>query len=84
MIGFILFGIPAAIIAAIKGFAPFRWLLALGLIGFIAVISLPSAKSKSISPEQAESRINDANKLGGWMAVINIILGVVVLIIRLL
>lgn len=84
IIGLILFGIPSVIIAGVKGFSPFRWLLAFGLIGLIVVISLPSAKAKEISPEEAAARINRANNIGGWMTGINLGLGVLIFFVALL
>ena len=72
MIGLLLFGIPAAIIAGFKGFKWGRWILALGLIGFIWIIFLKSAKAKDISSEEAARRAEKANNTGGWLAVINI------------
>ncbi len=84
IIGLILFGIPSVIIAWNKGFGPFRWLIAFGLIGLIVVISLPSANAKSITTEESEARTNRADNIGGWMAGINIGLGVIGLIISLM
>jgi len=84
IIGLVLFGIPSVIIAGNKGFSPFRWLIAFGLIGLIVVISLPSARAESITAEESEARINRANNIGGWMTGINIGLGVLVLIIGLM
>jgi hypothetical protein len=83
IIGLILFGIPSVIIAGSKGFSPFRWLIAFGLIGLIVVISLPSAKTDSITAEESETRKNRADNIGGWMTGINLGLGVVIFIITL-
>ena len=84
IIGLILFGIPSVIIAGSKGFSPFRWLIAFGLIGLIVVISLPSANAKSITSEEKEARKKKADNIGGWMTGINIGLGVIVFIISLM
>lgn len=84
IVGLILFGIPSAIIAGVKGFSPLRWLIAFGFIGLIVVISLPSARKKTLTKEDSVARTNKADNIGGWMAGINIFLGVVVLIISLL
>lgn len=84
IIGLILFGIPSVIIAGVKGFSPFRWLIAFGLIGLIVVISLPSAKADSITAEESEARINRANNIGGWMTGINLGLGVIIFMISLI
>ena len=80
MIGLLLFGIPAAIIAGVKGFKPLRWLLALGIIGLITVICLSNAKSSGITPEEAEKRAAKADSVGAVMAWINIGLAVVVVL----
>jgi NADH:ubiquinone oxidoreductase subunit 6 (subunit J) len=81
MIGMILFGIPAAIIAGVKGFKPLRWLLALGIIGFIVVLCLSSAKAQGISPEESAARASKANSVGAWMCGINLVLGVIALLV---
>lgn len=83
LIGLILFGIPSVIIAGTKGFKPFRWLLAFGLIGLIVVISLASAKAQDILPEEALRRAEKADSIGGWMTGINIGLGLVIFLISL-
>ena len=77
----ILFGIPAAIIAGLKGFKWGRWLIALGIIGFIWVICLKSAKADEISPEEADRRAEKANGVGAWLAGINIGLTVIFIFI---
>jgi hypothetical protein len=81
IIGLVLFGIPSVIIAATKGFSPFRWLFAFGFIGLIVVASLPGAKESYINAEESESRINRANNIGGWMTGINLGLAVIVFLI---
>ena len=53
IIGLVIFGIPSAIIAGVKGFKPFRWLIAFGLIGLIVVGSMASATKKGISEDDA-------------------------------
>ncbi|HEU18007.1 MAG TPA: hypothetical protein ENO00_01295 [Deltaproteobacteria bacterium] len=72
MMGLLLFGIPAAVIAGIKGFKWGRWILSLGIIGFIWVLFLKSAKANEISPEEAIRRAEQANRVGGWLAGINV------------
>ena len=74
----LVFGIISAFIAANKGFKPFRWILALGFIGFFTILFLPSAKAVGIDSEDAERRASKANSIGAWMAWINIILGVII------
>ena len=81
--GLLLFGIPAAIIAKIKGFKSLRWLLALGIIGFIWVLFLKSAKAQEISSEEAVGRAEKANTVGAWLCGINVGLAVIVLIFML-
>jgi hypothetical protein len=84
IIGLILFGIPSVLVAGSKGFKPLRWIIAFGLIGLIVVISLPSAKAKDISSEESIKRAEKANKIGGWMAIINLVSGVIVTLIILI
>jgi len=72
MPGFFLFGVPAAIIAKMKGFKSLRWLFALGFVGFIFVLTLKSAKVEGISPEEAADRIEKANSFGLWLCGINL------------
>lgn len=83
IIGLIIFGIPSVIIAGSKGFKPFRWLLAFGLIGLIVVSTMASANAKDISPEESAHRAEKANNVGGWMTGINLGLGVLVFLITL-
>ena len=64
----LIFGIIAAFIASSKGFKSLRWILALGIIGFITVIFMPSARVDGITPEEAERRASKANNVGAWMA----------------
>jgi hypothetical protein len=81
IIGIIIFGIPSAIIAGSKGFKPLRWLIAFGVIGLIVVASLSSAKAQDISSDEATRRAEKANNIGGWMAGINIALGLIFFLI---
>jgi len=80
-IGLILFGIPSAIIASVKGFKPFRWLIALGLIGLIVVSSLSSANARGITEEEAQLRTVKANSIGATMALINVGLSVILIFV---
>lgn len=68
IVGLVIFGIPAAIIAYSKGFKPFRWLIAMGLIGLIVVICLSSAKATDISEEEQSRRAIKGNKTGAGLA----------------
>ena len=77
IIGLIIFGIPSAIVAGVKGFKALRWLIAFGLIGLIVVACMSSAKDAGITPEESQRRANKANTVGAWMAGINLTLGVV-------
>ncbi len=77
----LIFGVISAFIAGAKGFKSLRWILALGIIGFITVLCLSSAKAAGIPPEEAKRRADKANTVGAVMAWINIGLGVVVLLI---
>ena len=67
LIGIILFGIPSVIIAAKKGFAPFRWLIAFGLIGLITVSSLSSARADGIDEDERIRRAEKGNRVGAIM-----------------
>jgi hypothetical protein len=84
IIGLILFGIPSAIVAGVKGFKPFRWLIAFGFIGLIVVATLANANARGISDEEVAKRAEKANKIGAWMAGINLGLGLVILVISLI
>ncbi len=82
----ILFGIPAAIIARVKGFKPWRWLFAFGVIGLIVVTGLSSAKAQGISAEESAARASEANGFGAVLVWVNVGLtvglGLAVLLIR--
>lgn len=67
IIGLIIFGIPSAIIAELKGFKSPRWLMAFGLIGLITVAVLNSAKAQGISDEERARRAARGDKIGAWM-----------------
>jgi NADH:ubiquinone oxidoreductase subunit 6 (subunit J) len=81
--GLLLFGIPAAIIAKVKGFNSLRWLLALGIVGFVWVLFLNSANAKGISPDESASRVEKANTVGAWLCGINLGLSTIVILILL-
>jgi hypothetical protein len=83
IIGLILFGIPSVIIAGSKGFKPFRWLIAFGLIGLIVVAFMPSAKAAGISPEEAQQRSERANRIGALMTGLNVGLTILLIIVAL-
>ena len=73
LLGFMIFGIPAMLVASKKGFADGRWLFALGLIGFVTVCFLPSARSSRISHRTARDRRESANGVGAVLCGINLI-----------
>ena len=79
----LLFGIPAAIIAKVKGFRALRWFFGLGIVGLIWVIFLKSAKAEGISPEVSSEREEKANTVGAWLCGINFGLAAIALIILL-
>jgi hypothetical protein len=81
IIGLVIFGIPSAIIAGVKGFKPFRWLIAFGLIGLIVVASMASATAKGITEEDAQTRADKADKVGAIMAWLNIGLSIILLLV---
>ncbi|MGI6495008.1 MAG: hypothetical protein ACOX5G_02785 [Kiritimatiellia bacterium] len=74
-------GVIAALIARAKGFKPLRWILALGIIGFITVLCLPSAEAAGIPEMESKRRADNANTVGAVMTWINIGLGLVVLLL---
>ena len=84
MLGLLLFGIPSALIANAKGFEPFRWFLALGFIGFLVILFMPSARSAGLAPDEAFARAAKGNSVGKWLCVINVLTIVSWLLIRLL
>lgn len=69
---FILFGLPAVLIASRKGFAAGRWIFTFGLVGLLVVACLASAKEPGISPEESAARANKANSVGAWLCGINL------------
>ncbi len=79
MFGMLLFGIPAALIAKVKGFKPLRWIPA-GLIGLITVMCLKSAKAGDINTAESEVRAKKAGIIGIWMCWLNIVLCIVAVI----
>jgi hypothetical protein len=78
IIGIVLFGIPAVIIAGVKGFKPLRWLLAFGLIGLIVVAALPSAKDKDVTDEVQKLRAAKANRIGAGMCALCLIASAII------
>jgi len=76
VIGTMLFGLPSAVVAAFKGFTPWRWLLsgAFPIPGLIAVCCLPSAKARSIDYIDAFNRKARGDIWGTWMACIGFLL----------
>ncbi len=84
MLPLLLFGIPAAIIAHYKGFASLRWLIALGLIGMITVICLPSTRAVGLLPEEAVARRIRADKAGAWLSGINVTMAAAYIIVTLI
>lgn len=70
-------------IARVKGFRPWRWSFALGIIGFITVLCMRSANERGISLEEAEARAIRANSIGANMCWINAAISVFALLIGL-
>lgn len=83
IVGLILFGVPSAIIAGAKGFRPFRWLIAMGVVGLIFVASLSSAKAANIPDEEREARAEKADRIGATLAMISIALSILLTMISL-
>jgi hypothetical protein len=73
---FIVFGIINALIANSKGFNPFLWFFAGGLLGLIVVLILPSANAALPEDQELyETRRKNSNIAGG------IILGLALLLV---
>lgn len=71
ILGMLLFGIPATIVASNKGFASGRWLLTFGLIGLIVVICLPTARKKGLPEDAASRRKRNADVISKVMFILN-------------
>ena len=83
MIALMLFGIPSMIVASKKGFAESRWLLALGIVGFVVVCCLPSARARDISHSQRGARAHRANKVGAVMCGIGVAVSALAILVSL-
>jgi hypothetical protein len=81
IIGLIIFGIPSAIIAGSKGFKPFRWLVAFGLIGLITVAVLESPNAQGLTDEERARRVARGDKIGAWMCGLCLALSAVTILI---
>jgi hypothetical protein len=84
IIGLLLFGIPAAIIARSKGFKALRWLIAFGLIGLIVVSCLAKANALDITLDESSARAAKANTVGAWMSGICLGLSAIISVIVIL
>ena len=74
IVGAGVFGIPSAIVAMVKGFRPFRWMFAFGVIGLFVVTVLPSARSIGLSEEEQRRRLDQANRIGDGMCAVCMLL----------
>ena len=57
-------GIISWFIARKKGFNPWCWLVAMGILGFILVLCLPSASAAGIDPVKLQKRKSLARTVG--------------------
>ncbi|HRH37503.1 MAG TPA: hypothetical protein PK760_04115 [Flavobacteriales bacterium] len=71
-----------ALIAFNKGFKPWHWFLACGLIGLIALLLQPSAKAGDIDLEMRVERRRKGNKLGAVLSLATIAMMVIVVILN--
>lgn len=72
---FLVFGGAMAYLANRKGYSPFAWFLAAGLIGLIILGVLPDLSKENLTPEVSEQKARRGNIIGG------IISGLVVVLI---
>ena len=76
---FLIFGAINAVIASNKGFNPFIWFFAGGLLGLIVLLFMPSAKAVlEENPELYEQRKKEGNTAGLIVLGIAVLLGVVI------
>jgi len=80
----IIFGIIVmavmGVIANKKGFNPWAWVLAGGLIGFIILLTLPSANADDIDDATRDVRTKRGNTVGVVISAIAVVLIVVLLV----
>jgi len=67
------------VIAGKKGFNPWAWILAGGLIGFIILLALPSANAEGVDNATREARARRGNTIGMVISALAIVLIIVVL-----
>jgi hypothetical protein len=73
----IIFGIINMLIAKKKGFNPWAWLLAAGLLGLIVIACLPSANAEGIDEATRTSRRKTGTTVGAVISAVAIFLGLV-------
>ena len=66
--------IVMAVIANKKGFNPFLWILAGGILGFLILIFMPSANAEEIDEATRTVRRKRGNVTGGVISCIAIVL----------
>jgi cobalamin synthase len=69
----LLFGVIAAIFARRRGYNWLCWLMALGLIGMIVVLFLPSANKEGLNEAEKNKIIKRGNLIGIILTVISIL-----------
>ena len=79
----IVLGVFAYAIAEYKGFKPLRWLITVPIVGLVVVSLLPKVEKEGVSSEEADKRLENADKVGAWMAGINVGLFAVLVVIDL-
>jgi len=62
-----------AIVANMKGFNPFLWILAAGIPGLIVLACMPSAKAEGIDEAKRAQRRKTGNTVGGVFTGITVV-----------
>lgn len=70
MIANAIFGVISWIIARKKGFNPWCWIVAMGILGLILVACLPSANKAGIDDAKRQKRKNLARTIGTSLSVL--------------
>lgn len=69
------------VIADRKGFNPWAWVLAGGLLGFVILLALPAATANGIDDATRDVRTKRGNTVGTVISAIAVILIVVMLVV---
>ncbi len=76
----VIFGSIMATIASKKGFNPFCWFFAAGLLGLIILVFFSSAGKIGLSREQRVTRAKRGNTVGAVISVLAVGLGALLLV----